>query len=48
MRSGRRPALFEFDVVGSGYRWPLDHPAFDVMQQTWVSPADPEPADEHR
>jgi hypothetical protein len=31
---------FEFDVVGSGYRWPLHHPAFDVMQQTWVREPD--------
>ena len=33
-------AGFEFDVVGSGYRWPLDHPAFHVMQQTWVREPD--------
>lgn len=25
----------EFEVVGSGRRWPLDGPAFDVMDQTW-------------
>lgn len=25
----------EFDVVGAGQRWPLDSPAFDVMDQTW-------------
>jgi hypothetical protein len=29
-------AGFEFWVVGSGHRWPLDHDAFTVMQQTWV------------
>ena len=23
---------YEFDVVGSGRRWPLDSPAFDVME----------------
>jgi Aminoglycoside-2''-adenylyltransferase len=28
---------FEFDVVGSGYIWPLANPAaFDAMHQTWV------------
>lgn len=25
----------EFDVVGSGRRWPLDSSVFDVMDQTW-------------
>ena len=31
---------FEFDVVGSGRRWPLDSPAFAEHFQTWVrSPA---------
>jgi hypothetical protein len=29
-------AGYEFDVVGSGLRWPLDSPAFRVMYQTWV------------
>jgi hypothetical protein len=29
-------ADFEFDVVGSGYVWPLDSAAFAVMHQTWV------------
>ena len=29
-------AGYEFDVVGSGQRWPLDSPAFRVMHQTWV------------
>jgi hypothetical protein len=29
-------AAYEFDVVGSGRRWPLDSPAFRVMHQTWV------------
>jgi Aminoglycoside-2''-adenylyltransferase len=29
-------ADFEFEVVGSGHRWPLDSAAFDVMHQTWV------------
>jgi Aminoglycoside-2''-adenylyltransferase len=29
-------ADYEFDVVGSGQRWPLDSPAFRVMHQTWV------------
>ena len=27
---------FEFDVVGSGERWPLDDAAFSVHFQTWV------------
>jgi hypothetical protein len=27
---------FEFDVVGSRRRWPLDSPAFDRTHQTWV------------
>jgi hypothetical protein len=27
---------FDFDVVGSGHIWPLEHEAFDVMHQTWV------------
>ena len=27
---------FDFDVVGSGHIWPLEHAAFDVMHQTWV------------
>jgi hypothetical protein len=27
---------FEIEVVGSGHRWPLDSPAFDVMHQSWV------------
>jgi hypothetical protein len=33
-----RAALADFDieVIGSGRRWPLDSPAFDVMIQTWV------------
>jgi hypothetical protein len=33
-----RAALAEFDVevIGSGRRWPLDSPAFNVMTQTWV------------
>ncbi len=33
-----RAALADFDieVAGSGRRWPLDSPAFDVMVQTWV------------
>jgi hypothetical protein len=32
-----RAALADFDieVIGSGRRWPLDSPAFDVMTQTW-------------
>jgi Aminoglycoside-2''-adenylyltransferase len=33
-------ADYEFDVVGSGLRWPLDSPAFDVMHQTWVREPD--------
>jgi hypothetical protein len=33
-------ADFEFEVVGSGRRWPLDSPAFNVMTQTWVREAD--------
>jgi hypothetical protein len=37
-----RAALADFDieVVGSGRRWPLDGPAFDVMIQTWVRERD--------
>jgi hypothetical protein len=37
-----RVALADFDieVVGSGRRWPLDSPAFDVMVQTWVRERD--------
>jgi hypothetical protein len=31
---------FEFEVVGSGRRWSLDSPAFDVMHQTWVREPD--------
>lgn len=27
---------YDFDVVGSGRIWPLDHEAFAVMHQTWV------------
>ena len=27
---------YEFDVVGSGRRWPLEDPAFDTHFQTWV------------
>jgi hypothetical protein len=26
----------EFDVIGSGHRWPLDSPAFDRLHQTWA------------
>jgi hypothetical protein len=33
-------ADYEFDVVGSGRRWPLDDPAFHVMHQTWVRERD--------
>jgi len=33
-------ADFEFDVVGSGRRWPLDSSAFAVMHQTWVREPD--------
>ena len=33
-------AAFEFEVVGSGRRWPLDSPAFNVMTQTWVRDPD--------
>lgn len=29
-------ATLVFDVVGAGQRWPLDHPAFDVLHQTWA------------
>jgi hypothetical protein len=29
-------ADFEFDVVGSGHRWPLHSAAFALMHQTWV------------
>jgi hypothetical protein len=28
---------YHFEVVGSGRIWPLDSPAFEVMNQTWVS-----------
>jgi hypothetical protein len=37
-----RAALADFDmeVIGSGRRWPLDSPAFDVMTQTWVRERD--------
>ena len=31
---------FAFEVVGSGHRWPLDDPAFQVMHQTWVRETD--------
>jgi hypothetical protein len=33
-----RAALADYDmeVIGSGHRWPLDSPAFAVMNQTWV------------
>lgn len=31
---------FEIEVVGSGRRWPLDSPAFDVIYQTWVREPD--------
>ena len=31
---------YEFDVVGSGRRWPLEHEAFDEMHQTWVREPD--------
>jgi hypothetical protein len=34
------PADFDIEVVGSGRRWPLDSPAFDVMMQTWVRERD--------
>jgi len=33
-------ADYEFDVVGSGRRWPLDSPAFRVMHQTWARERD--------
>lgn len=33
-------ADYEFDVVGSGQRWPLGSPAFRVMYQTWVRERD--------
>ncbi len=33
-------AGFDIEVVGSGRRWPLDSPAFDVMIQTWVRERD--------
>jgi hypothetical protein len=33
-------AGFEFDVIGSGRRWPLDSPAFGVTYQTWVREPD--------
>jgi hypothetical protein len=29
-------ADFDLEVIGSGRRWPLDSPAFEVMHQTWV------------
>jgi Aminoglycoside-2''-adenylyltransferase len=38
-------AGFEFHVVGSGRRWPLDSPAFKIMHQTWVYEPD---ADRYR
>jgi len=31
---------YEFDVVGSGRRWPLEDPAFDTHFQTWVRDAE--------
>jgi len=31
---------FAFEVVGSGRRWPLQDPAFNVMHQTWVREPD--------
>ena len=33
-------ADFEFEVIGSGRRWPLDSSAFCVMAQTWVRDPD--------
>jgi hypothetical protein len=33
-------ADYDFDVVGSGQRWPLDSAAFRVMHQTWVREPD--------
>jgi len=33
-------ADYEFDVIGSGLRWPLDSPAFQVMHQTWARERD--------
>jgi hypothetical protein len=33
-------SAFDVDVVGSGHRWPLDSPAFEVMTQTWVRERD--------
>lgn len=30
-------AGYHFEVIGSGRAWPLDSPAFEVMNQTWVS-----------
>jgi hypothetical protein len=27
---------FDFDVVGSGHIWPLEHEAYEVMHQTWL------------
>ena len=30
-------AGYDLEVVGSGRRWPIDSPAFDVLNQTWVS-----------
>jgi Aminoglycoside-2''-adenylyltransferase len=29
-------AAYEMETIGSGHAWPLDSPAFDVMNQTWV------------
>jgi len=29
-------AGYELETIGSGHAWPLDSPAFDVMNQTWV------------
>jgi len=33
-------ADYEFDVIGSGQRWPLDSPAFQAMHQTWAREPD--------
>src|ERR1700728_4765166 len=30
---------FDFDVIGSGYCWPLGSDAFGVMHQTWLRDA---------
>jgi hypothetical protein len=35
----QRLGTFDFDVVGSGHRWPLGSDAFAVMHQTWVRDA---------